>query len=114
MLLALFVTAYLLHPVITSNDSPACFFRIVTGRQCPFCGLTRAFSSAARGDFSGASLFHPLWWLAALSISAAGIACLYDAITGRGLIDRALRHQNIFVWPLLVLFFVTFLIRLIA
>ncbi len=37
-----------------------CPFRIVTGRRCPLCGLTRASRALTRGDIRGMLRLHPL------------------------------------------------------
>lgn len=36
-----------------------CPFRLLTGRRCPLCGLTRSVGRAARGDLHGALAHHP-------------------------------------------------------
>ncbi|RPI70304.1 MAG: DUF2752 domain-containing protein [Desulfobacteraceae bacterium] len=40
-----------------------CIFRNTTGLPCPGCGLTRAFVSAAHGNFALSLYFHRLGWL---------------------------------------------------
>lgn len=40
--------------------STVCLLRRTTGIDCPGCGMTRAFSSLARGDWRAAVAFHPL------------------------------------------------------
>jgi hypothetical protein len=37
-----------------------CPFRILTGRRCPLCGLTRASHALTRGDIRGMLAAHPL------------------------------------------------------
>src|SRR5580704_4648535 len=37
-----------------------CPFRMLTGRRCPLCGLTRASHALSRGDIRGMLGFHPL------------------------------------------------------
>lgn len=39
-----------------------CHFRRWTGRDCPGCGMTRAFISFAHGDFAAAWRFNPASW----------------------------------------------------
>lgn len=36
-----------------------CWFRRMTGVDCPGCGLTRAFCAISHGDVAGAWSFHP-------------------------------------------------------
>lgn len=40
-----------------------CQFRVQTGLDCPGCGLTRSWVSAAHGRFESSLSFHPLGWL---------------------------------------------------
>lgn len=47
-------------PGISFSLPPLCLFRRFFGIDCPGCGLTRCFVSAAHGDFSAALQFHPV------------------------------------------------------
>lgn len=38
-----------------------CPFKLITGIDCPGCGLTRAFLSVAKMDIVSAFSFHPMW-----------------------------------------------------
>lgn len=40
-----------------------CPFKVLTGLDCPGCGLTRAFRAALHFDFVAAFQYHPLFWL---------------------------------------------------
>lgn len=64
----IFAAAWVALPVVAGSNTTLCAFRIITGKPCVFCGLTRAFAYAAHGDFATASRFHPLWWVFALLI----------------------------------------------
>jgi Protein of unknown function (DUF2752) len=61
-----------LHPRVS-----LCGFLWLTGRPCPFCGLTRALACLLKGDFALALNFHPLSPLAltALLIVFLGGPC---------------------------------------
>jgi hypothetical protein len=53
---------------------PPCPFREATGLPCPFCGATRAFALAVRGD-GGWSAYNAPWVvLAALAVAAGALA----------------------------------------
>lgn len=52
-----------------------CGFYLITGHNCPLCGLTRGVCAAAKGEWRQAFTFHPLSplalaWLAAAFLSA--------------------------------------------
>ena len=49
----------------TPPHLPVCGFRWLTGRPCPFCGLTRAMFALARGHVAEALRWHALSPLAA-------------------------------------------------
>ncbi len=53
---------YALFAVLVPVDrGPAiCPFRMLTGRRCPLCGLTRASRALSRGDIRGMLESHPL------------------------------------------------------
>lgn len=38
-----------------------CPIKLLTGVSCPGCGMTRAYASLLRLDFSAAFAYHPLW-----------------------------------------------------
>src|SRR3954470_21884809 len=41
------------------ENGPACFFKSITGIDCPGCGMTRAFIALLKGDLSGSLHYHP-------------------------------------------------------
>ena len=58
---------------------PLCFFKHLTGLDCPGCGLTRSFLSLARGHFLDAFHFNaagPLVYLLFLAIFIERAVCL--------------------------------------
>ena len=64
---------------------PACPFLALTGHPCPFCGGTRSFSAAWRGDL-GSSLHHyplgPLLFAACFAVAAYALVAV---VSGRSL-----------------------------
>jgi uncharacterized protein DUF2752 len=47
-------------PVSLHPRFSVCGFLWLTGRPCPFCGLTRAMSCLLKGEITQALAFHPL------------------------------------------------------
>lgn len=47
-------------PVINRPLPELCYWRVMLGINCPGCGLTRCFISAAHGDVAAAWQFNPL------------------------------------------------------
>ena len=111
ILLATFPLAWALPANLGANGLTVCFFRTLTGKPCPFCGLTHAFVCAMHGQWAMAFRYHPLWWLAALIILAAGIASLADATTGSKKLDRWSRLWQTNVWSMAVVLVVATLLR---
>ncbi len=71
------------------DDGPVfCVFRASTGLACPACGLTRAFSAAARGEFGRAMELHPLWPLVLGSASVLWLAWSLDTWFGTQWLER--------------------------
>lgn len=62
-----------------------CPFRRITGMNCPFCGMTRAYTAAFCGDFARAISYHPLFLL--------GI----PFILGLAHLGRLKRHRRLFI-----------------
>lgn len=51
-----------------------CPLHLATGLPCPTCGLTRATRLLLRGDFTAATVMHPLVWLVlSVAVIFAGI-----------------------------------------
>ena len=46
-----------------------CIFKTMTGLSCPGCGMTRAWLSALRLDFSAALAYHPLFWAVPIALA---------------------------------------------
>lgn len=81
-LLAAFPVAYLLRSWLLEDRLPLCLYRLLSGKLCAFCGLTRSLACATHGDWAAAWSYNPLWWLAALVILLLGGTALRDALTG--------------------------------
>lgn len=62
-----------------------CVFRLVTGLECPGCGMTRALRAAAQGDLAGAFRYNVLsvTLLPVFGLYLAGRTVRYVR-TGRG------------------------------
>ena len=63
---------------------PACTFLRVTGYPCAFCGTTRSFFMAAKGNFAGAIREAPLGVLVYAMVGVTIFWCLLRSIKPRG------------------------------
>ena len=111
-LLSTFPAAWLGRDWILSGVvPPTCPFRMITGRPCALCGLTRAFAEASAGHLDRAAALHPLWWLAASLLLVSGVMALWLGLRGRELSSRlrsALRRGS---WVLIALLLVSSVLR---
>ena len=106
---AAFPVAWFIQPIVGQSNVTICFFRTVTGRLCPFCGLTRAFAFAVHGEFGEAFRYHPLWWMAALAVACIGFVCLLDAVTGSDLLGSLWRSCPFGEWFVVIVVIVALL-----
>jgi hypothetical protein len=67
---------------------PPCSMMMFTGRPCPTCGYTTAFSHVAHGHLIEAAIVQPVGMLLALAIIAAGLGGGYVMVTGSDIAGR--------------------------
>ena len=71
---------------LLAADTVMCPFRLVTGRPCPACGLTRSWSAATRLDVRESAAWHPLgipMLVGALAISSGFAAPSIESVSAR-------------------------------
>jgi len=75
--------------------APVCASKRLSGRECVFCGMTRAFVAIARGDFKSAAASNraalPLFASFAANALAAGCVAFRRDI--RAIIARGIRMR---------------------
>ena len=72
-----------------------CGFRLITGFECPGCGLTRGMMEFLRGELSAAMTHHPLTPLCfALALFVTAI-CLWDFATRGRAFERLLARWGV-------------------
>ena len=111
ILFATFPLAMLSQKFFADSDFTFCIFRTITGKQCPFCGLTRAFGQFLSGNLHEASLIHPLWWVAAALIVVIGIILLIDGITGKDHMRYISSCWRSYSWLIIAIIIVIAIIR---
>ncbi len=68
------VLSFVLAALIVAGLPWRCPLLTLTGIPCPTCGITRATRLALHGDFRGATLMHPLWFVVVPACIAVGVA----------------------------------------
>ncbi len=84
VLLALAVAS----PLATRNDVVLCPFRALTGRRCPFCGLTRSLAALTRGRLRESVAAHPLGPVLALAAAGCLLADRGAPATTTGVVSQ--------------------------
>jgi hypothetical protein len=88
VLLAILTLAATLHADPAGHGThqqiglPPCGFVIATGKPCPTCGMTTAFTHSAHGRYGKAFLTQPGGMVASLGVAALLWVCLHTAFTG--------------------------------
>ena len=100
------ILAFMIY-IVTVNTvlHEGCPFEIVFGVPCPACGITRAWISALKFDFSKAFYYHPLFLLVIPVI----IVIVYKDYK---YIDRIYK-SNLFWLVLIVIVLLTYILRMI-
>lgn len=70
---------------VTAGFFPLCPFHVITGLNCPGCGMTRGFNALFRGDILGALHFNALIPFFAILFSYFALSLLLVAVRGYGL-----------------------------
>lgn len=91
LLLGAFPLAHAFTPFLLRDAIPLCPFRIVTGKPCPLCGLTRAIAQATHGRWQSAFALNALWPAFAAMMILLGLLLVNDAVTGRRSATRLLQ-----------------------
>ncbi len=84
-----------------------CFFRFFTGIPCPSCGMTRAFLSLLRLDFSISFYYHPLL----IPALVAGFIAIHMEVP---LFRFSKKFCNVYLWLFIVALLVTYAVRVLT
>lgn len=69
----------------TTGFFPTCPFHIVTGLNCPGCGMTRGFNALFHGDVLGAIHFNALLPFFAFFFGYLALSMFFTTVRGYGL-----------------------------
>jgi len=111
LLYGTFPVAWWIRPFL-SGSKTICIFRQLTGKECPFCGLTRSFASAVHGDFNAAFGYHLLWPLAVFFVFMIGTLCFIDAFNNTYYLRFVRRFWDLPIWIFGMVLILLTLIRL--
>ena len=81
LMLGMILSPFVFSPKRITSSLPACEWKVKYHRECPFCGLTRAFIAIRRGRFERA--YHS-------NRASLGLYALF-LFNGLGFISRLLR-----------------------
>jgi hypothetical protein len=83
VLIGIFPVTRILAPALLRDSLPLCPFRCITGKPCPFCGLTRAIALAGGAHWRQAFQMNPIWPIFAGLIVVMAILFFVDGIGDR-------------------------------
>lgn len=106
---ALLVIYYLYNPV-TSFWAPKCPFKVVTGLQCPGCGLQRALHALLQGKVLEAIHYNYFLLFGAPYLSLFGVRALLPAGNFKRKLASVI-EDRILILLYVVLFFVWLVVR---
>lgn len=89
--------------------APKCPFYLLTGYQCPSCGVQRAVHAVLNGSLKAAFLFNPFL---AVGLPYFLLLLLTNAIKSRELEPiRKVLHHKYMIWGYIILFFLWWVVR---
>ena len=97
-----------LLPIPLQAQTSLCGFLWLTGRPCPFCGMTRALACLLKGDFALAMSFHPLSPLILTALLGLFIGSPFRVIWERAGLQTLPKKNIRFVWTGYLLVFLAY------
>lgn len=112
VLTAVVAASVLIPPDVVIGGPPTCLVRLLTGFDCPGCGMTRALVHLSHGRWSEALSFHPLVALVAPLLWALWAALVFEVAARRDLLNRIpARRAETLMLGLAALFVAVWVVR---
>ncbi|MBQ2587376.1 MAG: DUF2752 domain-containing protein [Bacteroidaceae bacterium] len=108
---AILVAGIFYYCVDTTSASPfipKCMWRVLTGTQCPACGIQRAAHAVLHGHFAEALSYN---YFFILSIPFFFLVLLSDCILPPKNALRRFTHHRYTLWTYIILFFAWWILR---
>nr|WP_081710923.1 DUF2752 domain-containing protein [Prevotella nigrescens] len=89
---------------------PKCPFKLITGLQCPGCGLQRALHALLQGNILEAIHYNYFFLFAGPYIFLFGVRALLTQSKLKNKITKIIEDRR-FIWLYIILFFVWLVVR---
>ena len=104
------LTIYYLYDPVASQWTPKCPFKLVTGLQCPGCGIQRALHALLQGRFLDAIHYNYFLLFSGPYIISFGIRALLPKGKVKDKLTSIIEDKRL-IWLYIILFFVWFVLR---
>lgn len=104
------LTIYYLYDPVASQWTPKCSFKLVTGLQCPGCGIQRALHALLQGRFLDAIHYNYFLLFSGPYIILFGIRVLLPKGKVKDKLTSIIEDKRL-IWLYIILFFVWFVLR---
>ena len=104
------LTIYYLYDPVASQWTPECSFKLVTGLQCPGCGIQRALHALLQGRFLDAIHYNYFLLFSGPYIILFGIRALLPKGKVKDKLTSIIEDKRL-IWLYIILFFVWFVLR---
>lgn len=106
---ATLVVLYYIFDPGSSHLAPKCPMKLLTGFDCPSCGIQRAFHSLLHGNLMAAFLVNPFLWLCLPYLLLVLYAALFS--TPRAQRVKRLVFHEYTIYFFLALYFIWWVVR---
>ena len=104
------MTIYYLYDPVAAQWTPKCSFKLVTGLQCPGCGIQRALHALLQGHFVDAIHYNYFLLFSGPYILSFGVRALLPQGAYKDNLSKVIEDKRL-VWLYIILFIVWFVLR---
>lgn len=107
--IAILAVLYYIFDPGTSHLAPKCPMKLLTGFDCPSCGIQRAFHSLLHGDIVQAILINPFIWLCLPYLVLVVYAAVFHTPRSQRVAHYVFHHYTLYTY--IALYFIWWVVR---